>query len=164
EHAFARAAARRNLGAAMPAHVEKGPELSVLAAHHQQGYATQIVGAIVAGLGELAGEAEEQRMALEQDLALALGLVRACIGGDGIEIDRVRKLGGVAAHVVEHPARERDLRRVFHEPPPGQPHRRRCAGETNCWALPGLPSTMRACTLSGGLYGPCPTRYSGANK
>src|SRR6185503_20008488 len=39
----------------------------------------------------------------------------AGVGGDGIEVDGVGELGRVAVDEGDHPLRERDLCRVFHE-------------------------------------------------
>ena len=105
----------------MPADVEEGVEAAVVATHHQDRHAAQIVGAVVAGLGQLAGEGEEQRVAAKQQLALALGLLGARLGRGRVEIDGLGELGGVAVHEVEHPARQRNLRGVFHPFSPTNP-------------------------------------------
>ena len=67
---------RCDFGAAMPADVEEGAQPPVAGAHDENRHAGEIVGAPVAGLAEPAAQAEEQGMAAEQKLALALGLIR----------------------------------------------------------------------------------------
>ena len=98
----------------MPADIEEGPERAVLAAHHQDRHAAQIVGAVVAGIGQLAGEAEEQRVAAKEHVLLALRLPGAGVGRNGIEIDGLRQFRRAALDEVNHTARERDLGRMLH--------------------------------------------------
>ena len=68
----------------MTADVEEGVELAVVAAHHQDRHAAEIVGAEVAGIGQLTAQAEEQRVAAKEHVLLALRLFGAGVGGDGL--------------------------------------------------------------------------------
>jgi hypothetical protein len=121
----------------MSADVEECIEAAVVATHDQDRHAAQVVGAVVARLRQLAGEPEEQRTAAKQHLALTLRMLRAGVGGDGIEVHGIGQLGGVVVHEADHPLRQRDLRRVFHDPSSGR--RCRSAAHARLSGLVGAP-------------------------
>jgi hypothetical protein len=92
-------------GAAVAADVKEGAQVPILVADQQHRHAGIVVGRVVAGSRHEAAQADEQRAAPEEELALAGKLLTAGVVGDLVAVDRVRNGGGLRVKIGEELAR-----------------------------------------------------------
>src|SRR5581483_5205916 len=118
ETAGERSRARRGLRAAMPARSEEGAELAGLRPDDDDRHAGLDVRRVGAGLGDVARETDEERLATEQRLVFALETGGRGVRRDRISIRRRRHLRRPGVEEAEEPVEEGDLRRVIHRAEP----------------------------------------------
>ena len=99
----------------MAADVQEGTHITVAATHHQNRDAAGVVGEIVAGFWNPAGEPHHQWIAAKQNLHLAIQPMGIRVVGGGIRGHIVREAGGTGIDVLEQFVRQLYLQRVFHD-------------------------------------------------
>jgi hypothetical protein len=103
-----------HLGTAMAADRDERAQLAGAAAHGQDRHAAVAGRQVRAGPGQLAAQAEEERLAAEQYLALARQLRLGRVCDDPVDRRFRRQLGRAAVEKREEPTHQCDLRRVVH--------------------------------------------------
>ena len=109
------AAALRHRRAAMAADIGEGAHLAVGAARHQHRHAGDILGDVVARLGEPRREAHEDRPIAEQPLAFQRRAFAAGIVDRAVAKQRVGEVGGAAVDMAEQPPPDGQFFLSFHE-------------------------------------------------
>ena len=99
------AGAACDLHAAMPAGVPEGPDLAVVATHHDEGNAGRLARNVGADLRQGSGRTERRRRAAQDALELGLQALGAAVVGDRLAPHRVAEIGRAVGDVVEHALR-----------------------------------------------------------
>ncbi len=115
------AAALRHRRAAMAADIGEGPHHAVGATRHQHRHARDILGEVVAGLGEPRRQAHEDRLLAKQPLALQRGALTAGIVDRAVAEERVGEIGGASVDMAEQPPPDGEFFLSFHGPTLGRP-------------------------------------------
>src|SRR5262245_23807680 len=110
-------ASLRDLGAAVSANIEEGPERSVATSDGEDRDPREIVGAIGARLGPVTGEPHHQRTASDEFLLLPFVALRAGVGRDIVAPRRISQRGCLGVDVVEQLLEKTDFDRSVHALP-----------------------------------------------
>src|SRR6516165_9086398 len=88
-------------GASVAAHIEEGAKRAVRLTDEKQRYAGIVVGEMIARSRKQTAEADEERSALEEDLALTSELARARVVDHGVSVTAVGHRGGAGLQISE---------------------------------------------------------------
>jgi hypothetical protein len=98
----------------MAADIEEGAQHTIGAAGHQDRLAGVVVDDEVAGVAQLAREADDDRIPAEQQIDLALEARRVVVALDGRVHDAGAVIPRVGTHHTQHTLEIRDLVGVLH--------------------------------------------------
>ncbi len=98
----------------MAADINEGAEFAGGVAHDEDRHRREILGEVVAGVGNLRAEAGDDRMMAEEDVALAGGASRRSVGGGVVVRESIGHRRRAAIDGVEYLVDESDLGCVLH--------------------------------------------------
>src|SRR5258708_6610730 len=108
------AASAGELGAAMAADIHEGAQLAGCVARDEDRHWREILGQVVAGIGNLGAEAGDDRMMAEEHVPLASSALGRCVRGGVVAGESLGHRRRASVDVDEDLVDEVDLGRVLH--------------------------------------------------